>query len=92
MVANQRPRRKTNLQQKVQMKTISLTEVFKVERWGKPETAVYFWPPVDKELDMQSVRRCYAYDKESIVIQWDAETRRWLAYHMKNPNKEFKFS
>ena len=91
MVAIQRLGGKTKVR-KVKMETISLTEVFKVEKWGNPETAVYFWPPVNKELEMQSVRRCYTYGKEAIVIQWERKTRRWLAYHMKNPNREFKFS
>ena len=74
------------------MKTISASEVYKVEKWGRPETAIYYWPPKDFELPADSVRRCYSYGRDSVLITWERETRRWLAYHMRNPNKKFELA
>lgn len=77
---------------KVQMQdTISLSEVRKVEKWGKVETAVYYWPPVDLQVPTESVKRCYSSGRDAVVVVWERETRRWLAYHMRNPKGEFKF-
>lgn len=89
MVAIQRPPRKTKCNRGA-MQTVSLSDVFKVERWGKSDTSLYFWPPTDKEIDLKSIRRCYNNGGESVVVTWEAENRRWMTYHMKYPNKVFK--
>ena len=71
--------------------TISLSEVRKVEKWGKTETAVYYWPPVDIQVPAESVRRCYSSGRDAVGVVWERELRRWIAFHMRNPNTKFQF-
>ena len=74
----------------VQMKTVSLSGVYKVEhKWGLPETTVYHWPPANMELELDTVKRCYNLGGDSVVVTWESKIRRWKSYYMRHPKKEF---